>query len=453
MAVSETTAVEVLQPDSWEEALELKAAHPDAVPIAGGTDLMVELNFDRIRPLVILDLTRIPELTDWAPENGRLRVGAGVTYARLIDELGDRLPGLAIAARTVGSPQIRNCGTVGGNLGTSSPAGDGLPPLFASDADVELASTAGTRRIAVREFVTGPKRNCLADDELIAAFHIAPADGPQQFAKIGARNAMVIAVCSLALSSLVGSAKRGRVHRLRRAHADPGQRSRALHRRSAGRARPVEHARTDSGRGGGALRRARAACRAANRRRAWDRRLPTSRAWRARTADAYMGVGGLPVRLTLTVNGALREVDGVWEGESLLYALREHLGLPGSKNACEQGECGSCSVYLDGRVVCSCLVLAAQAQGRDVVTIEGIANGDGLDEVQRAFVEAGAVQCGFCTPGLIVASHDLLRRNPRPSDPEIREALAGNLCRCTGYEKILDAVRLASERIAGAEQT
>jgi aerobic carbon-monoxide dehydrogenase small subunit len=160
------------------------------------------------------------------------------------------------------------------------------------------------------------------------------------------------------------------------------------------------------------------------------------------------------VRLTLTVNGEHREVDGVWEGASLLYALREHLDLPGSKNACEQGECGSCSVYLDGQLVCSCLVLAAQAEGREVVTVEGIANGDGggdgdgLHEVQRAFVEAGAVQCGFCTPGLIVASHDLLRRNPRPSEPEIREALAGNLCRCTGYEKILDAVRVAGERMA-----
>jgi CO/xanthine dehydrogenase FAD-binding subunit len=192
--------MEVLQTDSWQEALELKAAHPDAVPIAGGTDLMVELNFDRIRPEVILDLTRIPELTDWGSENGHLRVGAGVTYARLIVELGDRLPGLAIASRTVGSPQIRNRGTVGGNLGTSSPAGDALPPLFASDAEVELASRSGTRRISVGEFVTGPKQNCLADDELIAAFHIAPADGPQQFAKIGTRNAMVIAVCSLALS-------------------------------------------------------------------------------------------------------------------------------------------------------------------------------------------------------------------------------------------------------------
>ncbi len=154
------------------------------------------------------------------------------------------------------------------------------------------------------------------------------------------------------------------------------------------------------------------------------------------------------MRLTLSVNGERREVDGVWEGTSLLDALREHLGLPGSKNACEQGECGSCSVYLDGQVVCACLVLAAQADGRDVVTVEGIADGHEFDPVQRAFVETGAVQCGFCTPGLIVASHDLLRRNPQPSDPEIREALAGNLCRCTGYEKILDAVRLAGERMA-----
>jgi carbon-monoxide dehydrogenase small subunit len=157
------------------------------------------------------------------------------------------------------------------------------------------------------------------------------------------------------------------------------------------------------------------------------------------------------MRLNLIVNGTPREADGVWEGESLLTTLREHLDLPGSKNACEQGECGSCSVYLDGELVCACLVLAAQAEGREVVTVEGIAPGEGeLHEVQRAFVEAGGVQCGFCTPGLIVASHDLLARNPRPTDPEIREALAGNLCRCTGYEKIIDAVRLAAERMERA---
>jgi carbon-monoxide dehydrogenase small subunit len=154
------------------------------------------------------------------------------------------------------------------------------------------------------------------------------------------------------------------------------------------------------------------------------------------------------MRLTLTVNGEPREVDGVWEGESLLYVLRERMNLPGSKNACEQGECGSCSIYLDATLVCSCLVLAGQAEGRELVTVEGIADGDELHPVQAAFVESGGVQCGFCTPGFIVATHDLLRRNPRPSDPEIREALAGNLCRCTGYEKILDAVRIAAERMA-----
>jgi carbon-monoxide dehydrogenase small subunit len=156
------------------------------------------------------------------------------------------------------------------------------------------------------------------------------------------------------------------------------------------------------------------------------------------------------MRVDLTVNGERRQADDVWEGESLLYLLRERLGLPGSKNACEQGECGSCSVYLDGELVCACLVLAAQAQERAVVTVEGLAAEGELHEVQRAFVEAGAVQCGFCTPGLVVASHDLLARNARPSDADIREALAGNLCRCTGYEKILDAVRLAAERLAAA---
>jgi CO/xanthine dehydrogenase FAD-binding subunit len=191
--------MEILRPESLAEALEMKAAHAGARPIAGGTDLMVELNFDRTRPEEIIDLARVPELAEHGRTNGTLRIGAGVSYTRLIRELGDVLPGLAIASRTVGSPQIRNRGTVGGNLGTSSPAGDGLPPLFASDAVVEVASTDGTRRVPVAEFVTGPKRNALGDHELIVAFEIAAADGPQQFAKIGTRNAMVIAVCSLSV--------------------------------------------------------------------------------------------------------------------------------------------------------------------------------------------------------------------------------------------------------------
>jgi len=192
--------VEILAPDTWEQALAMKAAQPDAIPIAGGTDLMVALNFDRARPQAILDLTRVAELRDWGTDDGRLRIGAVVTYTRLIEELGERLPRLAIASRTVGSPQIRNRGTVGGNLGTASPAGDGLPPLYVSDAEVELASATGTRRLPVAEFVTGPKRQAARDDELIAAFHLLAATGAQQFAKIGTRNAMVIAVCSLSLA-------------------------------------------------------------------------------------------------------------------------------------------------------------------------------------------------------------------------------------------------------------
>jgi aerobic carbon-monoxide dehydrogenase small subunit len=154
------------------------------------------------------------------------------------------------------------------------------------------------------------------------------------------------------------------------------------------------------------------------------------------------------MRVSFTVNGTRETVDDVWEGESLLYVLRERMGLPGSKNACEQGECGSCTVYLDGTPVCACLVAAGQAEGRQVRTVEGLAEGDRLAPIQEAFVEAGAVQCGFCTPGLLVQAHDLIERRPDPSDGEIREALAGNLCRCTGYEKILDAVRLAAARKA-----
>jgi aerobic carbon-monoxide dehydrogenase small subunit len=155
------------------------------------------------------------------------------------------------------------------------------------------------------------------------------------------------------------------------------------------------------------------------------------------------------MRVRCSVNGEERVADDVWPGESLLYVLRERLGLPGSKNACEQGECGSCTVYLDGLPVCACLVAAGQAEGRTVVTVEGLATEEELHPVQQAFLDAGAVQCGFCTPGLVVAVHDLLQRDPRPSDPDIREALAGNLCRCTGYEKILDAVRLAAARGGG----
>jgi CO/xanthine dehydrogenase FAD-binding subunit len=192
--------VEFQRPASWREALETKATHPEAVPIQGGTDLMVELNFDHRRPDLLLDLTPLAELGEWSEEGDQVRIGAGVTYTQLIAELADRLPGLALAARTVGSPQIRNRGTVGGNLATASPAGDCHPALLAAFATVEVESVRGTRQIAIEKFFTGVKRTALQPDELIRAVLVRPPAGPQQFAKIGTRNAMVIAVAAFGLA-------------------------------------------------------------------------------------------------------------------------------------------------------------------------------------------------------------------------------------------------------------
>jgi len=192
--------MDVLSPRSLDEALRLKSERPDAVPICGGTDLMVELNFDRQRPEAILNLAEVPELRGWSRENGTLRLGSALTYTEILTgELAGVLPALAEASRTVGSPQIRNRGTIGGNLGTASPAGDALPPLLIEGAEIELASVRGVRRLPLPEFLVGPRRNALAADELIAAALVRPSGAPQTFMKVGPRNAMVIAVCSLAV--------------------------------------------------------------------------------------------------------------------------------------------------------------------------------------------------------------------------------------------------------------
>lgn len=192
--------MEFLRPTSAADAVAVAGERPDATAIAGGTDVMVDINFDRVRPPALLDLTGVPELRDCGTVGDRLRIGAGVTYAELIDRYRDRLPGLVMASRTVGSPQIRNRGTVGGNLGSASPAGDAHPPLLTDDAAVELVGTDGTHLVPIEEFYIGPKGNAARPGELIAAFHVPPADGPQQFAKVGTRNAMVIAVCAFAIA-------------------------------------------------------------------------------------------------------------------------------------------------------------------------------------------------------------------------------------------------------------
>ena len=192
--------MDVLTPRSLDDALRLKSEHPEAVPIQGGTDVMVALNFDRLRPETVLNLNEVADLRGWSRANGSLRLGSGLTYDEALrEELAASLPALAEASRTVGSPQIRNRGTIGGNLGTASPAGDALPPLLVERAEVEVASVRGERRVPLREFLVGPKRNALADDELIVAAHLSPSGQPQTFMKVGPRNAMVIAVCSLAV--------------------------------------------------------------------------------------------------------------------------------------------------------------------------------------------------------------------------------------------------------------
>ena len=192
--------MEVLTPRSLDEALRLKAGHPDARPIAGGTDVMVDVNFDRLRPRAFLNLNEVPELRGWSRENGAIRLGAGLTYTEaLAPPLAELVPALGEAARTIGSPQIRNRGTIGGNLGTASPAGDALPPLLVENAEVEAASVRGVRIVPLREFLVGPRRNALRDDELVAGIWLRPSRAPQTFMKVGPRNAMVIAVVSLAL--------------------------------------------------------------------------------------------------------------------------------------------------------------------------------------------------------------------------------------------------------------
>ncbi|MFJ5530547.1 FAD binding domain-containing protein [Streptomyces sp. NPDC093261] len=192
--------MDFLRPATWDEALAAKAEHPTAVPIAGGTDVMVEINFDHRRPAYLMDLNRIGELSEWETGDDSVRLGASVPYARIMEHLRTELPGLALASHTVASPQIRNRGGVGGNLGTASPAGDAHPALLAAGAEVEAASVRGTRLIPIDDFYTGVKRNALAPDELIRAVHVKKADGPQQYAKVGTRNAMVIAVCAFGLA-------------------------------------------------------------------------------------------------------------------------------------------------------------------------------------------------------------------------------------------------------------
>ena len=432
------------------------SGNPAALVVAGGTDLMVDVN-EGHRPIgrddVVVGINRIPELRSWTLDRaaGSLRLGAAVTYAELAaPPLAGIVPALAQAARTVGSPQIRNAATIGGNVVTCSPAGDGLPVLSAVDAVVELASVDGVRQLSIDEFMVGVKRTARRPDELLTAVTVPLLDGWQGYTKVGVRNAMVIAISGVCLavdepSRSVRIALGSVAPTIVRASAaeafvveaiDWEARSIGVDavavfgRLAAEASSPIDDHRST----------------AAYRRHSIDvlaRRLLR----RAFTVTWFGSDPRVSEQYRLRVNGVDHDVADAWLGESLLYVLRERLGLYGAKGACEQGECGSCSVLVDGQLVCACLVLAGVAVDVPIVTIEGIGDAAGPTDVQRAFVDAGAVQCGFCTPGLVMAAHDLLARIAEPTPIEIAEELSGNICRCTGYGRIVAAVQqVAVER-------
>jgi xanthine dehydrogenase iron-sulfur cluster and FAD-binding subunit A len=410
----------------------------------------------------VLDLSRVAELSGVGSDGDGVRLGAGVTYTALLEGLGKGVPVLALAARTIASRQVRNRATVGGALAIADPSADILCALVAAGAEVELASLdGGVRRVAVERFLTGPYECDLGSEELIASVLVPRAGcGPAAYAKVGARNAMARAACAVAVvldvegrGAGIGVAacaptpvRASEAERFVASEApwdDGGELDERLLRRAATLVAGATRPRAD-GRGSVEYKRHAAAVLG---------RRALARAWRRRGAadpapsESTPSLPAAESAMTLEVDGSEHTLPPDAAADSLLRVLRDDLGVTAPKNACEEGECGSCTVAIDGEIACACLVPAVQAAGCEVETVAGLAPEDGeLHPVQAALLEAGGVQCGFCTPGFVMAARDLLRRVPDPTDEEIREGLNGNLCRCTGYRKIVEAVRLAASR-------
>ncbi len=463
-----------LAPASLDEALDALAARaPDARLIAGGTDLLIELDLGVRAPCALIDISRLPGLDGISIEDGIVRLGPLVTHAHIVADprLRTAATPLALACREIGAPQIRNRGTVAGNLITASPANDTITALMALDAEVTLRSVRGQRVVALRDFYTGVRKTVMQPDEMLTgiAFPTLAEDERGAWIKLGLRRAQAISVVNTAVTITRDSA--GRITRARIALGAVTP--------TIVRVPEAEAALVGGRLGDAAIAAAAKLARAAAHpisdvRASAEYRLDmvgvlVARALRAILADApapgpelvegsapaLLWMGETPGQLAgdfAVVNGAAVDWSNVRE-KSLLRALRENAGLTGTKEGCAEGECGACTVLLDGKAVMSCLVPAERALGADVVTIEGVAalgpdSTDGLHPLQRAFIAAGAVQCGYCTPGLILSGATLLAEHPAPSRDQVKEAISGNLCRCTGYYKILEAFDLA----AGARQ-
>lgn len=461
---------EYLFPTSVDEALEvLVAREGQARVVAGGTDLILDLREGRRQAETLVDITRIPDLNRITLDDGIITLGAAVTYRRVIGSplLQTRAPVLVEACRTVGSPQIRNVGTLVGNLANASPAGDAIPPLWALGASVTLTSRRGGRRtLPLEEFFLGVRRTTLSPDEMLVSISF-PAPQPNErsaFLKLGLRRTLAIAVANVAAvlgfdgdvvthARIALGAVAPTVIRAREAEESLAGRpltEKAIVRAgdlAAAAARPI-----DDIRGGAAYRRevvrvltTRALRRLREGHAPSDRpRLAAESSTRHATHDTHYATGA---PLAFTLNGRLATVCEA-ASKTLLQVLRDDLGLTGTKEGCTEGECGACTVLVDGRAVLSCLYPALKVHGQRVETVEGLmANGES-HALQRAFVKAGAVQCGYCTPGMLMAARALLDENPHPGEAEIKQAISGNLCRCTGYYQIVQAIQSAAEEVS-----
>ena len=452
-----------LQPTGLAEALSLLRQHGDSARIvAGGTDVLVELSRGQRPTGTLIDIARLPGLRYVREEGGEILLGALATHNDVIASAAcvrDALP-LAQACWEVGAPQIRTRATIAGNLVTASPANDTITPLLALDARVVLADAEGERLVPLRAFYLGLRKSALRPGELLREIRI-PALGEAErgiFLKLGLRRAQAISVINAAIVvSLDG--RRVRWARIalgcvaptvvRIAPAEAYLEGRILDEGActeAGRLAAEAIAPIDDVRGSAGYRLQTVAALVADGLQRLAAGLQTPD-WAARPVLLDTGgpvPTGAPFDGTIrsTINGVLRALPGA-QGKTLLNALREDAALTGAKEGCAEGECGSCTVWLDGQAVMSCLVPAAQAHNTAVTTIEGLASDGVLHPLQQAFIERGAVQCGFCIPGMLMAGGKLLDEQPRPDLNEIRTALSGNLCRCTGYRKILDAVQAA----------
>ncbi|MBI3733366.1 MAG: FAD binding domain-containing protein [Chloroflexi bacterium] len=458
-----------LQPTSLAEALQALAEYRDSARVInGGTDLIIEIERKLRAPSVVVDISRIPGLDAIRVEGGVVSIGAGVTHNQIVNHplLRERAFALARACWEVGAPQIRNRGTVAGNLVTASPANDTITPLWALDATVTLTSARGQRHLTFPEFYKGVRKTALAPDEILTeiAFDLPPAGALGTFLKLGLRRAQAISVVNVAVVLNVAADARIVDARIalgsiaptivRATQAEQSLVGHALDdaaideaaRLSSEAAKPIDDVR-------GTAEYRRAMVQALVARGLRQLRGGTEQDdFPARPVMLWGGTDGHfpplriashPSSIETTVNGRRYTVNGGHD-KTLLRFLREDLHLTGTKEGCAEGECGSCTVILDGIAVMSCLVPAPRADGAAITTIEGLAKNGALHPLQRAFIDEGGVQCGYCTPGFIMSGASLLDEKSSPTQADMQQAITGNLCRCTGYVKILKAMETAA---------